>query len=307
MPQHPDPTSDADLSAAVERNGFAQLAAFAAWPRAHVHDGPDLLAVFTDVPDAAFNLVVRGAFEAGTADGRIDAVQAEAAQRGVPLAWLVGPASRPPELGEILVAHGFRREEDALAMTLELGPSDRVAPGGPLRSTADGVPGARSPADRTAGARPSAHPVGDERDVADWARVVASGFDLPTFAVEPLRDQTTTLLNASPGFHAYLVRSGGEAIGAASLFLHDGVAGIYNVATVPQARGRGAGSAATRAALATARHRRCHLAVLQATAMAASLYRRLGFRVRGQIQAYGWAPDRAPSGRGARGGAARRR
>ncbi|HEU4421172.1 MAG TPA: GNAT family N-acetyltransferase [Pilimelia sp.] len=60
-----------------------------------------------------------------------------------------------------------------------------------------------------------------------------------------------------------------------------GVAGLYCVATAPDARGNGAGTAITLAALDDARRRGYRTAVPGAEAPAVSLYRRLGFRRRG--------------------------
>ena len=66
---------------------------------------------------------------------------------------------------------------------------------------------------------------------------------------------------------------------ATALVLHGGeVASIFAVATVPDARGRGAGSAATLAAMHDARRRGARIAVLESSEMGYSIYVRLGFR-----------------------------
>jgi GNAT superfamily N-acetyltransferase len=70
----------------------------------------------------------------------------------------------------------------------------------------------------------------------------------------------------------------GEAIGASRLFLDTQAAGVYHVAALPRARGRGVGSAMTFAAVMEARSLGCPLAVLRAAPAGQRLYRRLGFR-----------------------------
>ncbi len=56
------------------------------------------------------------------------------------------------------------------------------------------------------------------------------------------------------------------------------VLGIFNVATVPAARGRGVGRAVTLAALRDGAGAGCRMAVLQASEMGHPVYERLGFR-----------------------------
>ena len=76
---------------------------------------------------------------------------------------------------------------------------------------------------------------------------------------------------------------------AAALFLGAGVAGIYNVCTVPEARGRGIGGAVTGAALREAASRGLRLAVLGSSEMGYPVYRRLGFHDVSRLRSY--APD----------------
>jgi ribosomal protein S18 acetylase RimI-like enzyme len=95
----------------------------------------------------------------------------------------------------------------------------------------------------------------------------------PGFAPDlPLRNWVATL--------------GREPVAAAALFVGAGVAGIYNVCTVPEARGRGIGRAVTAAALAHALARGLRLAVLGSSDMGYPVYRRLGFREVSRLRSY---------------------
>lgn len=80
----------------------------------------------------------------------------------------------------------------------------------------------------------------------------------------------------SPFAH-YAGRLGGEVVATASLSLAAGVAGIFNVVTLPEARRRGFGTALTLAALRDARRRGYRICILQSSTMALGIYRRLSF------------------------------
>lgn len=82
----------------------------------------------------------------------------------------------------------------------------------------------------------------------------------------------------SPQVHAVLVREADRALAAGVSVEQDDTAGIYLVATHPDARRRGLGALVMRALHADARARGCTAAVLQASPMGHPLYQRLGYR-----------------------------
>jgi GNAT superfamily N-acetyltransferase len=89
---------------------------------------------------------------------------------------------------------------------------------------------------------------------------------------------------SAPGVHAYVAHHDGAAAACAVTYDRDGDCGVYMVATLPEARGRGlAGGLMTRA-LADAAERGCATSTLQATAAGAPLYARLGYRDLGAVQ-----------------------
>lgn len=78
----------------------------------------------------------------------------------------------------------------------------------------------------------------------------------------------------------------GEAVASASLLFHAGVAGIYGVATVPEARRRGIARAMVLRAIHEARQEGYRIVILSPTEMSEGIYRRLGFREYTRIRHY---------------------
>ena len=93
----------------------------------------------------------------------------------------------------------------------------------------------------------------------------------------------------------YLAWLNGEPVATAMATYASGVVGIYNVVTLPAARGRGIGRSVTLASLLEARARGYRVAVLHSTEMGVSVYQRLGFRQYCTIPLYFWS-DKPASG-----------
>ncbi len=84
----------------------------------------------------------------------------------------------------------------------------------------------------------------------------------------------------------------GQPMAAAIAILSNGIAGIYWVATLPEARGRGLGEACTRLAGNRALEMGARCVVLQASTQGEPIYRRMGYR---EITRYRWYAKGPPS------------
>ena len=132
-----------------------------------------------------------------------------------------------------------------------------------------------------------------QADAEAFTCVVSSAFEaigLPAPIARKLLSQPERWLE--PHWHVSLLwEDARPAAGAMLLFSH-GIAGIYWVGTLAEARGRGYGEAVTRAVCEHAFARGARAVVLQASQFGEPVYKRIGFR---EITRYPWYAVPRPS------------
>jgi ribosomal protein S18 acetylase RimI-like enzyme len=254
---------------AIGANKRELIGTFRLFPDAQVHDGPDLLWTITSQPCALFNALLCARLAPGETSSTIAAAISRAQSRGVPFLWWVSPNDRPADLGDRLIEHGLVVGGSLKAMALDLGPALDVEPRLPGFSLGTAA---------------------DAASRRDCSRIVAECFQWPAQVLSAWQNYYERCSQELEGqVLTYVAHQRGAAVATAALFLAAGVAGIYNVATLPEARRQGIGTALVRAACADARDRGYRLAVLEASDMGAGVYRRIGFRGHGEVAIYVWA------------------
>lgn len=93
---------------------------------------------------------------------------------------------------------------------------------------------------------------------------------------------------------------GGELAGAMTLFVHEGIAGVYDVVTKPDFRKIGVGTAVLTAALRLAKEIGCEIAALQSHKKATGLYARQGFVESGMFKSMYYSRVRLAADKAAR-------
>jgi GNAT superfamily N-acetyltransferase len=116
-----------------------------------------------------------------------------------------------------------------------------------------------------------------QADLSLWIETMAYGYEFLPEWKEPFTGIYESLGYNLPLRH-YLGFLHGVAVATATLFLAEGVAGIWNISTFKEARGQGIGGAITWQTLLDARKMGYSIAALQASKMGFPVYQRIGFR-----------------------------
>ncbi|GAA0620744.1 GNAT family N-acetyltransferase [Kribbella sandramycini] len=187
---------------------------------------------------------------------------AELRKYGVPGSWHVGPALRSPELHTALLAAGFTHGGSEPGMALRL--TDLRQP--------DAVPGLELIR------------VSTEAALTTWQQTLGQGFGEGEKEARWVASVYRPLGLTDPWRH-YVAFLDGAPVGTITIYFAAGVAGVYFVMTVPEARRRGIGAALTAAALRQAEPE-AQYAVLGSSAAGRSVYESLGFRAVCEIDLY---------------------
>jgi len=242
------------IKANEENIAGAYNALYSGWDEARSHAGEDAVWGLTRIPSPMINNATRVRFLEAQADETLEAIIEEANARHVPMRWWLGPGTQPADTGTRLEKSGFTHVQLA-GMAINLS-GMQIPPADPALRV---------------------ERVLDSGQLEAWCKVLALGFSEPQIAADAFGRAFEIVGLDSLDWSLYLAYLDGEAVAASSLYLGAGVAGIYNVATLPEARGKGAGSAVSYAPLRAAHQSGYQIGTLQASRLGYGVYRRLGF------------------------------
>lgn len=220
---------------------------------------PDVLALHSDVAFPPFNSV-SGARFGRQAAARAQDVAGPYLEAGLPWMWWLTPSTTSPELEATLSDLGLVR---------------------------DPVPGMYRDLDAAVHAAPPDGVEVSTTDDADlFVGLAVAGFELPDWVAAPM----TTVVRDFPGAINVVATVDGAPAACGTAYLTGATAGLYNIASLPEARGRGAGYAVTAGLLDVALEAGCTHAILHSSEAGFALYRRLGFVEVCQTPQYVWSP-----------------
>jgi GNAT superfamily N-acetyltransferase len=125
--------------------------------------------------------------------------------------------------------------------------------------------------------------VKDEHGLTDHAEVAAAGFGMP---LEWVHAVITPGLLAAGAMTFYVGYQDGTPVTSGLGVVMGATVGVYNIATIESARGRGLGRAMTQRIVDDGACAGCEVAILQSSEMGLPVYVRLGFRTVAEYLAY---------------------
>jgi GNAT superfamily N-acetyltransferase len=246
-----------DVIHEIELNLWETWSNFGRGPGCTLHDESDALWFETPIPVLPYNTVIKFQVERDV-DSRIDYMINRYTERNVPLLWIVHPSSLPHDLPERLQQRGLQEIEIApcMARTLDELPEAPPLPAGvEIREAIE------------------------DNDLMELYGLAAWRWGVP----EEFRPQLRKMIakfeigERTSKTRFWLAWKDGMPISKIGLYKGSGSAGIYGVATKPEARGLGIASLLMNVAMQAAKDMGYQLAVLDSSPLAEKLYKRLGF------------------------------
>jgi ribosomal protein S18 acetylase RimI-like enzyme len=249
--------TDPSLIAMFDRQMVEFYLAARSRPWADVKVDDDVTWGTTGLPLSAFNGATAATFTEASVDARIDQVLDYFRELKIDMSWWVGPTSTPADLGQRLVARGLA--------------ADGVAPG--MAVSLEGWTRPPLP-DRLV-----VEPALDAATFRHAMEVMFAGFEMPADLLAAFEERFRDFCVGPRAIQrTFLGTADGRPVATSLGMVVDDVLGIYNVATVPDARRLGFGGAVTAAAMGYGRERGARWAILESSPMGVSVYERLGFR-----------------------------
>jgi len=263
--------SPENLITAIEENLSSWLPIFGRMGHVYLKNPTGVKRSMTNVPLSLFNSIMDSRLDPDKVDGAIETIKADAIVHKVPVQWWLGPSSQPADLSMHLIKHGFLLDEEGPGMAVDLANVNvnlRAPAGFSITLAVDDAAWQR------------------------WSSVMAEGFEAPLPHDRIITGWQHLFRHTdSQTTFAYIGWLNDKPVATSLLFLAGGVAGIYAISTIPEARREGVGAWMTLHALLQARSREFHAGVLQASEMSAGVYRNLGFQELCKISSYIWRPN----------------
>lgn len=258
MPTVIDDVSSDKLLPALESNMATFWSAYGRGNGCTLHATPNVVWFYSGIQAALFNGVVFAKMKHEDVTATVASLQSKINEHGVPALWWLGPQFAPENLGALLEQYGLQRAGETPGMAVDLAALDSMP------KTIQNF---------------TMEKVSNVEMQALWGQIAALGTGFSETATAQLARLEASLTDSRyRAQHRYIGFLDGIAVATAAMVLDAGVAGIYAVATVSQARRKGIGEFMTVMPLLEARQLGYHVGILQASPMGYPLYQRIGFK-----------------------------
>ena len=258
--------SDLRLAEAIDSSWFEPFRMWGSTPYAQAYEDEYLKRMDFGYPNN-YNGVFFAHLTDKNIEEKINESLAHFRKRGLAMRWWVGPTSEPADLGNHLEAHGFVQTAAMPGMAVELDSINESL---------------EWPQDLKISL------VQDDQTLRHWCEVM-----LPTFGLGEHIDSFLAM-ERHIGFsrdlprRSYVGYLNERPVATSHLLLTRRVAGVFCIATVPEARRKGIGTAMTLKPLREAREMGYSVGVLHSSRIGYNVYRRVGFEERCKINVYIW-------------------
>jgi len=245
------------LLTALESNMAAFWSAYGRGNGCILESTPEVVWFYTGIQVSLFNGVVSAKMNHDNVKTIVDSLQSKVDEWGAPALWWLSPQSTPENLEALLEQYGLQSAGETPGMAVDLTKVNSI-----LKTIENFV----------------IEKISNVEMQALWARVAAIGTGFSDIATTEMAQVEATL--SDPQYKAqkrYIGFLDGIPVATSAMVLDSGVAGIYAVATIPEARRKGIGEIMTVMPLLEARQIGYRVGILQASAMGYPIYKRIGF------------------------------
>jgi GNAT superfamily N-acetyltransferase len=228
-------------------------------PNFDMHESDELFYFCLESKDTpVIGMCIKANLHPEDLDEQIEKVISYYKARSVQPMWLVSPDTTPPDLGKHLETHGLQSHQGNPGMASEIHELKGY------NSKPEGL---------------EIRLVEDEETMRVFWDVWAEGYNQPSEIGDAWHECVLHLgLPRDGPDRYYLGYWEGAPVATGYTVVGGGVVGLFGVVSLEEARGRGIGTAMTMEPLLEAQEMGYKVAVLWATRMGLSLYRRLGFK-----------------------------
>ena len=230
---------------------------YARYPKITTLDTTELYREDIGYTDFSFQGVLYTNLTIDNVDEKIEEVTSYFTSHNYPFSWMVTSTTKPGNLDERLKAHGFKEIDGTPGMAVKLHElvDDREKPRGL-----------------------SIDLVEDETSLRLWWSLWSRGYPMPKKLADFYADASVYIgVEPDSPMKYYIGYIDGNPIATSQSLLSSGVAGLYSVTVVPEARGKGIGTEMSLHPLRIARSLGYSIGVLDSTMKGLGIYQRLGF------------------------------
>lgn len=245
------------LITALESNMATFWSAYGRGNECTLYSTPNVVWYYTGMPVELFNGVILARLKLDDVKETVESLQSKLDERGAPALWWLGPSSTPGNLGALLEQHGLHPAGEVPGMAGELAVMNltpKIIENFTIQK------------------------VSNVEMQALWGRIAAIGSEFPDSAIEMAQLEASLSDSQYKDQHRYIGFLDGAPIATSAMILDSGVAGIYAVATIPEARRKGIGGLMTVFPLLEASQAGYRVGILQASSMGYPIYKKIGFK-----------------------------